>query len=345
MKAARFAGLTILVVVSSAGLLSAPRSAAGNGPQRPWKYSIVLAEVMVPPRRPPDGKEDTIVLRPIGTLSGPLDASRFAELRATIGQTWGLFVEDEPTAKGQMLLAVIAEIDGYHVFPRGFRFMHISDRGMRVIRGFADPKVLATLKDVQDAHELENRRRTEETARIEKVIKAMSNPRARDAAREALKNWLDAAKEEDAAFDGSRPPASQEGGITKYWLNHAVIFAEVKAVGKGKSGENDSFVVLRPKLTLAGAFDAGTTPVVTAAADFTKFAPKKPAAGDDAIVVLDRQRDSYRVAAEQPDYMPEIAGRRGPLSVVKGSSDPAVSKTIDLLKVRRRAEREENGKQ
>jgi hypothetical protein len=209
-----------------------------------------------------------------------------------------------------MVLVVLWEDGRHSIGDQIFTFVRNSRSGAEEVYGFTDPQVGATLKAIQDS-----RKGEEEHTR--------ANP---------LPAWrLD-------RINRIHPTSG-------YWSTHGAIFAEVKAIASPKAGEKLKTLVLRPKLTFAGAFDAGKTPEVTVPADLGKFGPKKePAAGDKVLIVLQREGDSYRVAQEKPAYMPETAGARAPLCVVKDFSDPKVGQLVKSLKAVRKAERDNKSK-
>ncbi len=273
-------------------------------------YSVVLCEVEVPPPYPWDHvTTPTMKVHPLGVLSGAFDASKFAELTVPIDfggfSAWGWDLRPWPKRKSQLVLAVFIEYDQERWLASGtMTYMKKSMEPLEVVDGFSDPQVDATLKAIQEV-----RRHPKD----EEVLSA-------------------------ATASDNRTTV----GANQYWLTHAVIFAEVKNVNPPRSGEILSTMPLRPKLTLGGAFDVGKTPVAVAVVDFAKLGPaSKPAAGNTVVVVLCRAGDKYRVATEWPEYMPEQAGHRSPICVVKDFSDPIVRTTIDRLKAKRKAEPKE----
>ena len=264
---------------------------------------VVLAEVVT---LPPGGSVgNTTVVRPIGTLSGRFDASLYSEKAVHVtnqGQTFGW--NTYPHVKGQTVLVVLD--NNRHLSLLSFRmaFMRESEEPMQAVDGFRDPQVEATLKAIQGV-------RKDECAREQ------SHP--------------------------SQPPygrTAPKPEVDKYWSSHAVLYAEIKDVaGLDFSVAVKSFaLVLRPKLTLAGAFDAGKTPEISVRAHGGDFAScKVPEAGDKVLVAIQRDGDSYRLAPENPAYMPDSDGRREPICFVIGFSDPRVADTVTALKALRKA--------
>ena len=277
-----------------------------------WQtYSVLLAEVLKP--RPLGRGGLKTVYRPIGTLSGRFDASEFSEVTAEFFNVGALHQRRE--VRGDTVLVVlldqstISEQTGYRL-PSGdeyFTYMPEPGEGLDVVDRFSDPRVEATLKTIQEARKGEDAR-----ARTSGV----------------LRRWK------------ARQPRA-EG----YWSVHGVVFAEVKNVTGPNASEPLSKLVLLPKLTFAGAFDAGKTPEIAAAADLKKFGPAKPpAAGDKVLVVLERVGDTYRVAQELPEYMPKVRDQRSPICVVKDFTDPKVAELVKTLKDLRKRQRDEEAK-
>jgi hypothetical protein len=281
----------------------------GGDNAREWVLdSVVLAEIMADAK----GGLGDAVFRPIGTISGRCDASKFPEVTATLNYD---FRVRRMAVKGNMVLVILwdrgayrHDNSGYFVDNEWYSYMPAPHGPMAVVDGFSDPDVGATLAAIQKAR------------------------------RGVTKYEEDEAERDLARFS---PPRETD----KYWSTHGVVFAEVKGVSAAKNGEKQATIVLRPKLTFAGAFDAGKTPEVSAAVDFQKFGPAKmPAAGDTVLAVLQREGNSYRVAPERPAYMPEEAGQHAPIRVVKGFSDPKVNELVSALKALRKAERDNKEK-
>ena len=280
----------------------------GDG-SRYWRgTSLVLAEIL--DVKPFDVGGHTFVFRPIGTVAGRMDASTISRVRRLqyIGEG-NFVVMSPPWAKGQTVLVVLSERrgDSAEVSCSSVVYVYDSRQSIEAV-AVLDSQFEATLAAVQQ-------RRTDKHG-----IEEFMTP---------------AELEELDTLDQRR---RREAGV--YWSTRGVVFATI-AETRGQREHAPAAVVLRPKLTFAGAFDAGLTPEVTVPADFGGFGPSKPlAAGDKVLVVLQRDGRSYRVAQECPAYMPEAAGRRAPICVVKDFADPRVAELVKALKAARKAERD-----
>jgi hypothetical protein len=181
-----------------------------------------------------------------------------------------------------------------------------SGEAIEVVKGFSDPQVAASLKAIQDI-------------RLGKGV------------------WRQP--------PGHAAQPTGDSGVARYWATHSVAFAEVRASNKPKDKKTLPKLLLVPELTLAGTFDAGLTPEVAAPADLKKFGPAKaPATGDKVVVVMERDGDSYRIAQEEPEYMPKVGDQRSPICVVREFSDPKVEELVKSLKDLRNRQRNAEGK-
>jgi len=275
-----------------------------------WKvYSVVFAEVEIPPPLPWDHVEKpTMTIRPLGALSGSLDPSTFPKLTVAIDfngfGSWGWDRRAWPK-KAQLVLIVVFERGGQQCLATGtMTYVRKSTEPMEVVDGFSDPQVDETLKAIQNVR------------RHPKDEMVVRSPAA-----------------------GPLSAKATPSAAVEYWTTRGVVLAEVKTITPPKSGAAPSTLVLRPELTFGGTFDAGETPEVIAAAAFADFRPETvPAVGDKVLVLLQRDGETYRVANELPEFMPEQRGRHASICVVKGFSDPRVRETIKALKLRRQAE-------
>ncbi len=275
-----------------------------------WKKSsVIIAEVVrVDPAElgiiAPD-----YVLRPLGTISGKLDTSRFTELKASFALPEDGVGDAHSIAKGQLVLVVLTEnrglekngIPAFTMEVTATLFMKPCEEVVEVLSGLTDRRVGQTLEAIQAV-------------------------RKRDSASKGAPSAADAEN-------------ARESRAEKYWRTHSVAFGVVKGVTPPGKGETISSLKIRPVISLAGAFDPGKTPEVALKADFAKLgAIKPPVAGGSAVFVLERDGDSYRIAEDRPKYMPDSNGHRAPICFVKNLGDPAVKKIIDQLKATRKAE-------
>jgi hypothetical protein len=311
------------IVLGTVAVLSSSNSAPGkfirhfgNEPYYWDRFSVVVAEV-IDPQAPGEVKGlQGVVLRPLATLSGRFEAPMFGKFTSDVEYQEGASGGSEPTAKGQIVLVVVEDVEGFYRgggyrIPVGeFVYLRESLDPIEVVESFSDKQVEATLKAIQDV------RKDEESRKSQRL-------------------------------PSPSPAKTADNAVAKYWASHGVVFAQVKAVNGLKAGESLSTVVLRPILTLAGAgaFDAGLTPEVAAVADLKKFGPgKAPAAGDKVLVVLERDGNSYRVAQEEPEYMPKVSDRRFPICIVKDFSDRKVKELVKSLKNLRKRQRDAEAK-
>ncbi len=203
-----------------------------------WEHSsVVFAEYLGAhawndPRKLPGD-----LLRPIGTLSGRFDASRYQEALSVFFSRDDFIGSFPPDArakvKGQMVLVVLDDrvigaggVPFFGIPVTQTAFMKRSYEAMEVVDGFSDAQVAATLKAIQNA-------RKDETPVI-------------------------------PARDGDAQGRATQGAADRYWSAHGVVFAEVNRLTALKTEEKLMTVVLRPRLTLAGTFDAGLSPEVGA---------------------------------------------------------------------------------
>ena len=87
-------------------------------------YSVVLAEVEIPPPLPWDHvTAPTTTIRPVGALSGSIDPSTFPELTVAVDfggfTSWGWDRRAWPKRKSQLVLAVVFERGGRHRLASG----------------------------------------------------------------------------------------------------------------------------------------------------------------------------------------------------------------------------------
>jgi hypothetical protein len=316
-----------------AAVAVAPSSALGYGPHvyygdvpSEWKSDSVAFAEILDVRKSAGGGRDKVLLRPIGTLSGRFDASTLSDLTVEDSRGWGA-TNEKAITKGRTLLVVLEPSATDTIISPPGLYVYMPSRldPLAGVDGFADPWVADTLQAIQDVREDERN-----------------------------------AKPPPGAQPHEAASRDQHPG---YWSAHAVVFAEVRRVRAPMAGKvwrslasigvNESpvprdklsTVFMLPKLTLAGAFDAGLTPEVAAAADLKTFGPLKPlAAGDKVLVVLERVGNSYRVAQELPEYMPNVGGKRSPICVVKDFSDPKVTELVKSLKDLRKRQRDAEAK-
>ena len=124
-----------------------------GGSEQFWeRCAVLVAQVEVPPSLP----ANEAVLRPIGTLSGQFDSSRFSDVLAMVGfGETRIYRAVYPRAKGQLVLATIyraywlPRVD--YVVEGQMAFIRDSREPMEVVDGFADPQIDATLKAIQHA--------------------------------------------------------------------------------------------------------------------------------------------------------------------------------------------------
>ena len=290
-------------------------------------------------------------LRPIGTLTGSFDASRVVEINVDVYTNEIAFspweMQNYPRVRGQLVL-VDVEDQGLGPGKQGYRVDGIAG-GIPIT--WKDPNssapaswlwtsmvVVPRLDDIKFDEPLRNI----QWVRGELRKEAREHP-----------------------VPGEIPPRrtwTSAGPAEPYWQAHAVIYALVIDVVEGKAVGSPTTLILRPKLTLAGALDVGLTPEVSAKINLKDLGPPtRPRAGEKVVVFLERQGspnsdkptrrnpgkhvmvspeqqgDVYRVAEEQAPFMPESERRRAPIFRVKDFSDPRVEQTIKALKVARKA--------
>lgn len=136
----------------------------GTTTGREWKlwtlghYGVILAKVVSVEPVPAQPREHRAVLEPLATVAGSFDPSerQARTFRVFISQ-WGTTITTAPP-KGAIIMAVVRtgvlaydeRIPSDWIVPDICKFMP-EDKALVVIKGLDDPRVLETLRKIQDA--------------------------------------------------------------------------------------------------------------------------------------------------------------------------------------------------
>ena len=154
---------TVLTLVAAIAMILAP-SCAGGGTTpiergdsaEFWEdWTVVLGEVESPLSAVRKGHGQATGIRPIATLTGRFDSSRFrvVTIEAWLGE-WRPYRSVYPSAKGQTVLLAFRDFNG-SMFGCGYctggrtAFIRESEEPMEVLSGLGDPQIEQTVREIQ----------------------------------------------------------------------------------------------------------------------------------------------------------------------------------------------------